>query len=542
MSLLPDATARAPLAVAVVVLATLAACQPAPEQASSPPEEGWTLDVGFLEFPTSGSEEAQRHFLRGVSILHSFGYKQAIAEFQRAQELDPGFAMAYWGEALCYNHPLLPERDLESPRAVLARLGESPEARTARAATPREKDFVAAVEVLFGEGSTAERRIGYMEAMRRMHETYSEDDEVAAFYALSLLAAVGPLGDDSFRLSTEAGAIALDLFARNPDHPGAAHYIIHAFDDPVHAPLALPAADRFAEIAAAVSHARHMPSHIFIQRGMWERVTDSNDSAFQAAIDLWQPGDSVNDAVHSLDWGHYGDLQRGDWERAAERRRELDELISKSESAERAVATAPLLWAREVIETESWETRPVTDETGLEVALASGLAAVKLGDRELARAAEQRLATLSSQDVSDRSTFQRGAGPAQVAHRELAASIALAAQQTERALALLEEGVTIAESQGPPRGPASPVKPIHELFGEVLLELGRAQEASERFEGSLLQTPNRSRSLLGLARSRAASGDREGARDAYAKLAENWRGREAIEGYREAIAFLEAGS
>ena len=106
--------------LAVVAATTFAACQPKAESAAAPQADGWTLDVGFLEFPTSGSEEAQRHFLRGVAILHSFGYEQAIEEFQRAQELDPGFAMAYWGEALCYNHPLLPERDVETPRAVLA--------------------------------------------------------------------------------------------------------------------------------------------------------------------------------------------------------------------------------------------------------------------------------------------------------------------------------------------------------------------------------------------------------------------------------------
>ena len=146
------------------------------------------------------------------------------------------------------------------------------------------------MENLFGEGELADRRIAYMEAMERLYAQYPEDDEVAAFYALSLLQAVGPLGDDTFRLSVMAGSIALGVFERNPYHPGAAHYIIHAFDDPVHAPLALPAAYRFADIAAAVSHARHMPSHIFIQRGMWDRVSKSNDSAYEAAVALWDEG------------------------------------------------------------------------------------------------------------------------------------------------------------------------------------------------------------------------------------------------------------
>ena len=272
--------------------------------------------LGAISFPTSQTGPAQDRFLRGVTILHSFGWKQARAEFQAAQEIDPDFAMAYWGESLCYNHPLIGEQDRETPQAILRRLGETRQARLAKAPTAREKGFLAAVDTLFfGEGDTATRRHAYMEEMRSLHEAYPGDDEVAAFYALSLLMAAGA-ADDPQRSNVLAGAIALQLLDRNRQHPGAAHYAIHAFDDPVHAPLALPAAHLFADIAEKVSHARHMPSHIFIQRGMWDRVSASNQSAYEAAVDLWEPGDSLGDMVHSLDWGQYGDLQRGDYERA----------------------------------------------------------------------------------------------------------------------------------------------------------------------------------------------------------------------------------
>lgn len=519
----PSGAARAaallvPVALAPVIATLVAACAQKPSVAGPAPDSTASGRVGTVEFPTSGGAAAQQHFLRGVTTLHSFGYKQARSEFQKAQELEPGFAMAYWGEALGYNHPLLPEQDVDSPRAVLKRLGKSREERAAKAPTQREKDFLDAVEVLFGEGDTAQRRIAYMEAMRRMHESYPGDDEVAAFYALSLLGAVGPLHDDTYRLAVEAGAVALEIFGRNPDHPGAAHYVIHAFDDPIHAPLALPAAYRFAEIAPAVSHARHMPSHIFIQRGMWDRVSSSNDSAFAAAQDQWESGDSVADLVHSLDWGHYGDLQRGDHEKTRRWMAELDRIVKASDGASRAVETVPLLRARWVIETEEWEARPVTDESADSELLATGLSAARTGDLALARQAAERLAELASKEVSDTSTFQRGTAPIAVAQREVAALLALREGATARALELLDQGVELAAGMGPPRGAASPVKPVHELYGEVLLELGRPADAEHRFEASLLLTPNRPRSLLGLARARAANGDPAGAADAYRRL------------------------
>lgn len=529
-------------ALLVALSLSLPGCSPVADEAtaseSSPKGDAWSVDIGFLDFPTEASGKAQEHFLKGVGFLHSFGYKQAKAEFQAAQKLDPDFAMAYWGEAFCYNHPLLPERDLDSPREVLARLGATPEERAAKAPSQREKDFLAAAETLFGEGPSADRRIAYMEAMKEMHETYPDDDEVTSFYALSLLAAVGPMNDDTFRLAMEAGALALGVFERNPDHPGAAHYIIHAFDDPVHAPLALPAAERFDEIAAAVSHARHMPTHIFIQRGMWDRVSVSNDSAYQAAVDLWEKGDSVADMVHAVDWGHYGDLQWGDRQKALGRREVIEQIIADSDGAERAVSTEGLMWARQVVETEEWSTREIDDETSAPVALATGISAVKAGDLALAKRAAARLEELGSKQVNDRSTFQRGTGPAKVSYHEVMALIEHAEGRSERAIEHLGKGVGVAKSMGPPRGSASPVKPVYELYGEVLLEMGRAEDAADKFEASLLYTPNRPRSLLGLARAHREAGDPAEAADAYRRLTEVWSGRDFPE-VREATTYLE---
>ena len=490
-------------------------------------------EVGSLDFPTSArSEEAQRHFLRGVAILHSFGWKQAIEQFQAAQAAEPDFALAYWGETLSYNHPLFgggPNLDEENPRAVLARLGPDRAARAARAPTDREKGFLEAVEVLWGEeGTYDERRVGYMEAMGRLYGRHPDDHEVATFYALSMLAGSRALGDQSLRLEVRAGTIAMKVFHENPDHPGAPHYTIHAFDDPIHAPLALDAARRYAEIAPAVSHARHMPTHIFIQHGMWDLVSNHNQSAHEAARALWEPGDSVGDAVHSLDWGQYGDLQRGDYDKARVWIERLERIIAESDGQARAVRTLPLVKARYVVETEQWRTEPVTDDSSLHELLASGLSAVRTGDPAAARAAEEALAKAA----------EDGGAQDRIAYREVAASLRAAEGRADEAVALMDEAIAIVETLRQPNGAASPVKPPYELYGEILLELGRPEEALEKFETSLLRMPNRMRSLLGAARAADANGDRVTAREHYATLADFWVGAADEPGYAEARQFL----
>ena len=284
-------------------------------------------DLGSVDFPTSGSGDAQAHFLRGTALLHSFGFEDAAFEFVQAQELDANFAMAYWGEALSYNHPLQRFQEWDLPKAALERLGPDREARLAAAPTDREKGFVGAVDTLFfGDGEETDRRVAYADAMGQLAEQYPGDLEVQAFYALSLLAAARDYGYEPYRTNVKAGAIALRIFHENPDHPGAAHYIIHAFDDPIHAAIALPAADRFAAISPGVVHALHMPSHIFIQAGMWDRVSSSNDASYAAAITLFETQDTIEsdtqryfnarNLTHALDWGQYGDLQRGDYAKA----------------------------------------------------------------------------------------------------------------------------------------------------------------------------------------------------------------------------------
>ena len=145
-------------------------------------------DLGVIDFPNSGPEAAQADFVRGVLLLHNFQYPQAATAFQAAQKVAPDFALAYWGEAMTYNHGLWMEQDLDKSRAVLARLGPTAETRLAKAATAREKGYLLAVEALYGEGTKLERDLAYMEEMRKLRERYPDDLEAAAFYALSVLA------------------------------------------------------------------------------------------------------------------------------------------------------------------------------------------------------------------------------------------------------------------------------------------------------------------------------------------------------------------
>jgi len=503
--------------------------------------------VGVIDFPTSASGEVQDHFLRGVAILHSFGWLQAREQFHAAQELDPDFAMAYWGESLAYNHPLNSQMDATEPRKALERLAPTRAERLAKAPTDREKGFLNAVEILWGEGEHVERRIGYMEAMAKLYDDYPDDPEVAAFYALSMLSAVGATRDLSGRLNVRAGTIALKLFKDNNDHPGAVHYIIHSFDDPLHAPLALEAAHRFAEIAAAVSHARHMPTHIFIQHGMWDYVSGHNQSAYDAARDLWQPGESMGDATHSLDWGQYGDLQLGDYEKARLWIERIEKMASgtflefgeggpsEETGQARPRGAVSLLKARYIVDTEEWAILPITDESSAHEMLATGLSAARTGDRTALEAAE---AALGENADAPGGRFGNYNG---IMHKQVAALLEADRGNEAAARELMDQAVETVEAMAPPRGSASPIKPVHELYGEILAGFRDHEAASGMFETSLLRMPNRPRSLLGVARASIETGDFERATEAYETLVtEVWVGRDAFPGYQEAIRFLES--
>jgi hypothetical protein len=274
--------------------------------------------LGEIAFPNSGAASAQPAFLRGLALLHNFEYEDAADAFRSAQKADPSFAMAFWGEAMTYNHAVWMEQDADAARAVLARLGPTPKARARFARTPREAAYLAAVETLYGEGAKEARDDLYAAAMGRLHADYPDDVDATAFYALSLLG-TAHAGRD-FATYMRSAALLEDVFPAHPHHPGVLHYLIHSYDDPIHAPLGLRAARLYGAVAAGAPHALHMTSHIFIAMGMWDEVIAANVEAMRAEnAGPLAKGEPLYACFHYEEWLVYGYLQKNDLKRADER-------------------------------------------------------------------------------------------------------------------------------------------------------------------------------------------------------------------------------
>src|SRR5947207_15104773 len=340
-----------------------------------------TPRLGTIDFPTSGAPTAQTQFIRGVLLLHSFEYQDAARAFREAQRLDSGLALAYWGEALSYTHPLWNEQDLNAARAALQRLGPTAAARRAQAPTLREQAYLDAVEILYGEGSKAERDTAYSTAMGRLVERFPADREARVFYALSLLGLNQGVRDTATYL--RAAAIVQPVFQANPNHPGAAHVLIHAYDDPIHASLGLAAARAYSRIAPDAAHAQHMTTHIFLALGMGAEVVSQNESASGPDRAAWAPH-------HYTEWLGYGYLQQG---RYAEALRHLELMHRNMEKGGRGRAVLAEMRADYVVNTERWDSPSLewsVDLTAVRArdaavdAFVAGLSAVKRGDRERA--------------------------------------------------------------------------------------------------------------------------------------------------------------
>src|SRR4029453_9364724 len=253
---------------------------------------------------------------------------------------------------MAYNHPLWSEQDIATARQVLAKIKETPKL------TERERAYIAAVRLLYGEGDKHARDVAYSAAMEKIYRAYPDDLDAAAFYSLSLL---GIGGEKGYRLQAKAGAIALEVYQKNTNHPGAAHYIIHAFDAPDPRILALPAARRYASIAPEAHHARHMPSHIFLQLGMWPEAAASNLSAWESSVP-WMKRKKLSPNVrdyHSLHWLMYVYLQQGRYNEAEQLVTLLKKVMSETTYDNKLRPSYyensyALMAAAFVVETERW--------------------------------------------------------------------------------------------------------------------------------------------------------------------------------------------
>jgi len=477
-------------------LVVAAAC--APSGPAEPAVELTTIDgLGSLNFPNSGAAEAQEPFLRGVLLMLSFEYDPAATAFREAQEIDPDFALAYWGEALTYNHPVWDQRDMEAGQTALGRYAPTAEERLAKVPSDRERMYMQAAETLYGDGEKSDQDRAYAQIMERLSAAYPDDHEARAFHALALLGTSG--GERDFTIYMQAAATAGPVFEANPDHPGAAHYLIHSFDDPVHAPLGLPAARLYSEIAPGASHAQHMTTHIFVAMGMWDDVVSGNIRARDTQDgQRAENGNDGNFCGHYSSWLQYGHLMLG----------EADEAEVLMDLCYQGMAADPsgggrsyfaTMRARQILDTEDWDLAErwhinfQDEDLGTVTPFTNAFAALQKGAAAPARAF---LASVVDPD-EDR---------VQIYVDQIAGLLAIHDGDIEAGVARLQAAAAREDSMPFAFGPPSIVKPTFELLGEALLGLDRFGDAHEAFRTAVARTPGRTLSVRGLENSAASGG------------------------------------
>jgi tetratricopeptide (TPR) repeat protein len=493
-------SSRVPSLCLTAILIAAVACAPRPAADEGGVELVTVEGLGSLNFPNSGSAAAQDPFLRGVLLMHSFEYAPAAAAFREAQEIDPAFALAYWGEAMTYNHPVWNQRDMEAGNAALARYAPTAEERLAKAPTARERGYLQAIEILYGDGDKADQDRAYSQAMTRLAAAYPDDHEALAFAALATLGSSG--GTRDYATYMRAAAAAQTVFEANPDHPGAAHYLIHSFDDPVHAPLGLRAARMYSEIAPGASHAQHMTTHIFVAMGMWDDVVSGNIRARDVQDgQRAERGEDGNYCGHYSSWLQYGHLMRSEFS-AAEALMDLcyQRMSEDPEGGERGYFAS--MRARQILDTEDWDLAakwPV-DLAGGDAARAefvdgftNAFAAIRQGDAAPARALLAQVGMPAE---------PMGA----IYVHELMGLVAIHDGDNEAGIAHLRVAAEQEDAMPFAFGPPAIVKPTFELLGEALLGLDRFDEAHEAFQRATERTPGRALSVRGLEASAASGG------------------------------------
>ncbi|MGB7069573.1 MAG: tetratricopeptide repeat protein [Pyrinomonadaceae bacterium] len=496
----------------LIVFFMLAVAVQAQHHTTSDKEPAGIVDLGEISFPTSGTAEAQAHFVRGVLLLHSFEYDRARRAFTEAKAAEPKFAMAYWGEAMTYNHSIWGEQDRRAAVAALAQLGTTPAERQAAAATTREKLYLAAVELLYTDGDQKQINTAYSNAMGELARRYPDDLEARAFYALSLLGLTGEVRDTENYM--RAAAVAEEVYTANRKHPGALHYLIHAYDDPVHAPLGLRVARLYGTVARGASHAQHMPSHIFFALGMWEDSITANTASMKTARDAGTGG------YHPLHWLEHAYLQTGRDDEAAKLVAIVEDDTQKNPSAyaRTHLAMCRATWLVETRGSGGASMLQPVDSAGINSLdafaahdMAIGLAHIQNKDIPAARQAlaslraritAANLTTQGSDEVVTRySTISKSdIDISSVMERILDASIKFAEGDRDDAIRSITDAGQAEDKLIFEYGPPATVKPAWEAAGEMLLSMGRRTEAIEAFRRVLKRYPNRKLSNEGMKR------------------------------------------
>jgi tetratricopeptide (TPR) repeat protein len=475
--------------------------------------------------------------------LHNFQYDAAATAFRRAEQIDPSFALAYWGEAMTYNHPIWAQQDLKAARAALAKLAPTPEERRSKAPTVRERAYLQTVEVLYGDGEKFDRDRRYALVMEALHAAYPDDIDATCFYALALLGTSHSGRDVPTYM--KSAALMEEVFERHPQHPGGAHYLIHSVDDAAHAPLGLRAANAYAKIAPDSSHAQHMTSHIYLALGMWKETVEANEASIRVgarglrAANINRPFPAC---LHPRTWLAYGYLQQG---RINNARHQLDlcadELRTRAHTPSDAdqldydnssAGTFFEMRARQLIDSGEWTgavaqlnlstsnlplaeyVRDFTDAYG----------AIRFGKLDAARTrlakfeqSKERLAS-AMKEFSLPETHPAYRVP-EVELDELLGLLWLKEGKAAEGLTKIEAAALGERSLPEDFGPPSLHKPANELLGEVLLERKEPQKARAAFGQAQEIAPGRVQSLRGLAQCAALLSDSELAMSVNARLA-----------------------
>jgi tetratricopeptide (TPR) repeat protein len=500
--------------------------------------------LGKLSFQTTCNAAASARFTEGLGWLHSFEYEQAEARFTQAAAADPRCAVAHWGVAMSKYHPLWAPptaKELEQATAALAA------ARAASAGSKREQDYITALEAFYRDAGRVDHKtrvLAHEVAMEKLHAAYPDDREAAVFYALSLMASGLQDKDPAFAKERKAAAILNRVLAAEPDHPGVAHYVIHSFDYPPLAELALPAARRYASIAPASAHAQHMPSHIFTRLGMWDESVASNLKSAEAAKaharakgmpGVWEP------QLHAMDYLAYAYLQLGRDGDAQKLLVELNAIERADPPAFQIAYAATAIPARLVLERRQWREAAALELhdnvrgfsplasfpwAGAHIHFARAIGAARSGNSAGARAelgklkeAEQAITVpAGGYDWRTQVSIERQIAEGWLAH---------AGGHKDEALQLMRAAAELDDATE--KHPVTPgaILPAREQLGELLLELGRPVEALSAFEASLKRAPRRLAGLYGAARAARLAGDTATAARYYRQVVELTRSGDA---------------
>ena len=492
---------------------------------------GAQAQLGQVDFPVSCTPAARQQFNRAVAILHSFWYEEAIKAFGAVTETDPNCAMGGWGVAMSYWTPLWSPPTEATLKAGSAAVGK---AQAIGAKTDRERGYIEAIATFYRDYDKLDHRtrsVAYQQAMEQLSVRYPDDREAAIFSALALDATASP-SDKTYTNQKKAAAILEKIFAEQPNHPGVAHYLIHSYDSAPLAEHGLPAAICYAKIAPSVPHALHMPSHIFTRLGQWPDSIRSNRAASEAgqtyAAQQFGEGVAWAESLHAMDYLAYAYLQLA---QDREAKKVLDQIIAfrkvapEAPSAAYALAAVP---ARYAVERRDWPQAAALSLPALAfpwdkypwtsamITFSRALGAARTGDFGAAQAEIDRLG--SARDAASQKD-KYWADQIEVQRQAAVAILAHVRGKDEEALAEMQSAAKLEATMDKHPVTPSPVVPMRELLGDLLLEINQPTQALSEYEASLTKDPNRFRSVYGAAKAAERAGDAAKAKTYYQQLA-----------------------